>query len=119
MVRDGNDDDDDIYKINIKEHLDIKKIVILILMIVVVIGLSMVAKKSIEIMNQHKVYKQYEAQLATLKKQEEDKQVKQEEIKKEQERIRQERTPKLTQERKKQYGKHISFRNQKSIFNLR
>lgn len=97
MVRDGNDKDN-IYKINIKEHLDSKKIMLLVFMIAVLIGLIMVAEKSLEIVKQHKVYEQYEAQLIALKKQEEDRKV---EIEREKERIRQERIPQLTQKRKR------------------
>lgn len=97
MVRDGNDKDN-IYKINIKEHLDSKKIMLLVFMIAVLIGLIMVAEKSLEIVKQHKVYEQYEAQLIALKKQEEDRKA---EIEREKERIRQERIPQLTQKRKR------------------
>ena len=97
MVRDGNDKDN-IYKINIKEHLDSKKIMLLVFMIAVLIGLIMVAEKSLEIVKQHKVYEQYEVQLIALKKQEEDRKA---EIEREKERIRQERIPQLTQKRKR------------------
>ena len=114
MIRDGNDKEN-IYKINIKEHLDSRKIMILVLMIVVLIGLIMVAEKSMEIIKQHKVYEQYEAQQIALKKQEEDRKAK---IEREQERIRQEKIPKLTQKRKRQYGEYLSFRNEESFFNF-
>lgn len=97
MVRDGNYKDN-IYKINIKEHLDSKKTMLLVFMIAVLIGLIMVAEKSLEIVKQHKVYEQYEAQLIALKKQEEDRKA---EIEREKERIRQERIPQLTQKRKR------------------
>ena len=66
--------DYDIYKITTKEQLDVKKIGILILLAIVVICLVIIVKNSIELINQHKVYKQYEAQLLALQKQEEDKQ---------------------------------------------
>lgn len=83
---------DKIYRITInEEHINRKKIVIVILMIIVVIGLMMVARNSMEIIKQHKVYKQYEAQLAALAKQEEDKQV-------EIEKKRQEKIPVLTKQ---------------------
>lgn len=114
MVRDGKDDYD-IYKINNDKQLDITKIVIIVLLIVVVIGLILIAKNSIELMNQHKAYEQYEAQLTALQKQKEEEQA---EIEAEQEKIKQSRIPQLTEERKKQYGKLVSFRNEKSISNL-
>lgn len=85
---------DKIYKITIDEkHLNTKKIAILLLIVIVVVGLIMIAKNSIEVIKQHKVYEQYEAQLATLAKQEENRQA-------EIEGKKQERTPKLTQEGK-------------------
>lgn len=63
---------DKIYGITISEkQINTKKIAILILLIIVAIGLILVARNAIEMIKQHKVYKQYEAQLATLAKQEE------------------------------------------------
>ncbi len=112
MLGEGNYN---IYQITTKSQLDKKKIIILILMIMVIIGLIMIARNSMEIINRHKVYEQYEAQLIALKKQEEDKKA---EIEKEQERIRQEKIPKLTDKRKRKHGEHLSFRNQKSFFNF-
>jgi biopolymer transport protein ExbB/TolQ len=93
----------DIYKIATKEPIDIKKIIILVLMIVIVICLIMIAKNSLVLINQQKIYKQYEAQLIALQKQEEEKQA-------EEEKIRQEKIPKLTQERQNKHGKYLSFR---------
>lgn len=114
MIKDENDGYD-IYKITPDKQLNIKKIIIIVLLVVIVIGLILTMKNSIELINQHKIYEQYEAQLAALQKQEEDKQA---EIEREKEKIRQERIPNLTQQRKKQYGKPLSFRNQKSIPNF-
>lgn len=94
------------YITTINNQLDIQKICIIILIIIVTIGLIMVTKNSVEIMKQHKVYEQYEAQVIALKKQEEDKKAA---IEREKEKIREEKTPKLTQKRKRQYGKHLSF----------
>ena len=111
MVRDGKNDYD-IYKIKNDKQLDITKIVIIILLVGVVIGLILIAKNSISLINKHKAYEQYEAQLTALQKQKEEEQAK---IEAEKEKIRQERIPQLTEERKKQYGKPLSFRNQKSI----
>lgn len=88
---------DDIYKITINEkHLNTKKVGILVLMIIVAIGLIMIAKNSIEVIKQHKVYEQYEGQLAALDKQKEDKQIQNEENKQE----KQAKIPKVTQEGK-------------------
>lgn len=83
---------DDIYKITITEkHINSKKIAILVLIVIVAIGLIMIARNSIEIINQHKVYEQYESQLTALAKQEEQKQA-------ELEKRKQEKIPQLTQE---------------------
>ena len=63
---------DQIYDIKIiNKPINNKKMAILILLIVVAMELILVAKNAIAIIQQHKVYKQYEAQLATLAKQEE------------------------------------------------
>lgn len=97
MVRDGNEIYD-ICKIKTERQINIKRILIMLLIILVVIGLIIIAKNSIKIIKQHKVYEQYEAQLIALKEQEEKKQI---EIEREQERIRQERNPQLTQERQR------------------
>lgn len=104
-----------VYQITTKSQLDVKKIIILILMIIVIIGLIMIAGNSMEIVTRNKVYKQYEAQLIALKKQEEDRKA---EIERERERIRQEKIPKLTEKRKGKYGKYLSLRNQESFFDL-
>lgn len=94
MLKKENDNYD-IYKITDRSQLETKKILILaLIIIIVIIGLIMIIKNSMEIINQHKVYEQYEAQLLSLKKQEEDKQA---EIEKTKEKIRQEKIPKLTQ----------------------
>ena len=90
-----------------KPKINILKLATIILIIVVLIGIIMIAKNSIKIINQHKIYEQYQAQLEALQKEKEEKQYK---IEKEKEKIRQSRIPKLTQERKKKYGKHISCR---------
>ncbi len=63
---------DEIYGISIDgKHLNRKKIFLLILIGVVLIGIIIVGKNSIEAKKQQKVYEQYEAQTATLAKQEE------------------------------------------------
>lgn len=92
MVRD-EDSKEDIYLVETKK-LNIKKVAIVGMIILVVIELSMLTQNLIEIIKSHKVYEQYETQIITLKKQEEDKlaQI---------EKKRQERIPKLTEEGKK------------------
>ncbi len=93
MMKDENECYD-IYKIDTEKQLDTKKVILVVLILLVIIGCIMVAEKSVEIMKQHKVYKQYEQQVVALQKQEEYKQAEKE---KEKERIRQERLPKLTE----------------------
>lgn len=94
-----------------EKQITYKKIIIFILLIIVTIELAMVAYNAIEIIKQHKVYEQYEAQLAALEKQEE---IKQAQI----EKRMQEKMPKLTRRRKKKHRKHIPFKHKKSIFNI-
>lgn len=96
MIKEGNDNYG-IYQITIYKQSNTKKIVILNLLVIVLIILIMIAKNSIEIINQYKIYQQYETQLLALQKQEEDKQVK---IRKKQEEMKQNRIPQLTQEGK-------------------
>lgn len=103
-----------IYMITASKPISTKqilKIVILILLVFILIGLLMIAKNSISMIREYKIYEQYETQLAVLQKQERERQAKLEKRK-------QEKMPKLTQERKKQYGKYLSFRNQKSILDF-
>lgn len=81
---------DKIYGITISEkQINTKKIAILILLIIVAIGLILVARNAINEIKQNKVYKQYEAQLATLAKQEE---IKQQEVV-----AKEEKTPEMPQ----------------------
>ncbi len=105
----------DIYMMSTKKHLDIKKVILVVLIIFVIIGLFMIAKKSVEIIKSHKVYKDYETQVIALQKQQEDKQA---QIEKEKEKRRKEKIPNLTDERKKRDGKYLSFRRQTSFFNF-
>lgn len=106
---------DKIYGITIteKKRINTKKIVILLLLVMVAIGFILVAKNEIESIKQHKVYEQYEAQLASLAKQEE---IKQKEVEVEKE--KKQKIPTLTRRRKKQHRNHIPFRNQKSFLNF-
>lgn len=90
MVRDENEIEE-MYLITTEKQLNIKKIRIIVLIIITLIALILIAKNAIEIIKKHQVYEQYEAQILTLKKQEEDKLAK---IEKE----KQEKMPKLTEE---------------------
>lgn len=113
MVREGNNYS--LYQIvSIDKQFNIR-IVIIILLLIIMIGLFMIVKNSIEIIDEYKIYQQYEAQLLALQKQEEDKQV---EIGKRKQAIEQSKKPVLTQERKRADRKYLSFRHQKSISNL-
>ncbi len=91
MVKD-KEDDMDIYKISINVPINKKKIIIMFFIFLIIIGLFIIAENSINLIKQHKVYEQYQAQLATLQQQEKEKQI-------ELEKKRQEKIPKLTQQR--------------------
>lgn len=95
MVIDRNDNYS-LYMITTDKRSDTKKIVVLVLLLLVLIGLIIIAKNSIEVINQHKIYEQYEAQLMALQKHEEDRKIQIEKKK-------QEKKPiiTLTQERKR------------------
>lgn len=91
MVKD-KEDDMDIYKISINVPINKKKIIIMFFIFLIIIGLFIIVENSINLIKQHKVYEQYQAQLATLQQQEKEKQI-------ELEKKRQEKIPKLTQQR--------------------
>ena len=111
MVIDENDDYDyNIYLTTVQKQTRTKEIVTTII-VIFLIGLIMIAKNSINIISEYKIYEQYEIQVAVLQKQEQERQAKIEKKK-------QEKMPKLTQERKRQYRKYLSFRNEKGIFNF-
>lgn len=106
-------EENSLYKVIIDKPIHIREIIkfiLLMILIFILIGLIMIAKNSIAIIKEYRVYEQYEAQLVALQKQEE--RVAQIERK------RQEKIPKLTQEREKQFRKYLSFRKEKSIFNI-
>ncbi|MCI8470886.1 MAG: hypothetical protein HFJ35_05385 [Clostridia bacterium] len=85
---------DEMYLIEIPDkRIENIKIVILVLLIILILVLILITKNALEILQQHKVYKQYEEQLIALSKQEEDK-------KAEIEKKRQEKIPTLTRRRK-------------------
>lgn len=107
-------EENSLYKVIIDKPIHIREIIkfiLLMILIFILIGLIMIAKNSIAIIKEYRVYEQYEAQLVALQKQEEERvaQI---------ERKRQEKIPKLTQEREKQFRKYLSFRKEKSIFNV-
>lgn len=91
MVKD-KEDDMDIYKISINVPINKKKIIIMFFIFLIIIGLFIIVENSINLIKQHKVYEQYQVQLATLQQQEKEKQI-------ELEKKRQEKIPKLTQQR--------------------
>lgn len=93
MVKDEYDIND-IYKIDIKDKLDKRKVLIIIFSVIALILIYIVALKSIQIMNQNKIYKQYEFQIMALQKAEQDRIA---QIEAEKERIRKERNPNLTE----------------------
>ncbi len=97
MVRDESSYED-IYLVRTKKQLNIKKVIIVIILILTVIGLIITVQNVTEIIKQHKVYEQYEAQILALKKQEEDKLAQIEKRK-------QEKMPKLTEEGRKNIEK--------------
>lgn len=103
-----NDNDEiDIYKINIPEKINKVKILMIFLFFFILICLILIIKHTITMINGYKVYKQYEVQLQTITYQEQQKQA---EIEAEKERKKQEKIPKLTETRKSKYTKYISFR---------
>ena len=96
MVKD--EDEFNVYEFNSKKKIDIKKIFIILIIIIFLFCVFFTAKNIIIIINEHKAYKQYEAQLNALKHQDEERQRK---LAEEQERIKKERNPVLTDEGRK------------------
>ena len=90
----------DIYRIDTKAKLDKKKIILIVIIILAFLCIILTSNYIKQIVNSHKVYRQYEAQLNSLNQQEEAKKAK---IEEEQKRIEEERKPKLTEVRKRQY----------------
>ena len=72
----------DIYKIETKQKLDKKKIILVILIIVAFICVILIQKNISKTIEEYKVYKQYEAQVESINHQAEEK-IKAEEAKKE------------------------------------
>ena len=96
MVKD--EDEFNVYEFNSEKKIDIKKIFIILIIIIFLFCVFFTAKNIIIIINEHKAYKQYEAQLNALKHQDEERQRK---LAEEQERIKKERNPVLTDEGRK------------------
>ncbi len=94
MVKDETENVDIYQLTTVEKKLNVKKVIIIILIIVILIMLLFITKRATYIIKQHKVYEQYEAQLAALKLQEEQRLA-------ELEKIRQAKIPKLTQTRKR------------------
>ncbi len=97
---------DKIYGITIGEQtkkLNTKKVILLVLLLIVTLVLIMLAKNSVEIIKQSKIYEQYEAQMIALAKQEEDKLAKEQKEEKE----KKEKLPQLTQDRKRRDKKYL------------
>lgn len=92
----------DIYKIDTKQKLDKKKVLLVILIIVAFICLIIVQKNISRTIKEYKVYKQYETQIESINHQAEEK-MKTEEAKTEKE--RQEKLPNLTETGKENISK--------------
>lgn len=92
----------DIYKIETKQKLDKKKIILVILIIVAFICVILIQKNISKTIEEYKVYKQYKAQVESINHQAEEK-IKAEEAKKEKE--RQEKLPNLTEAGKENISK--------------
>lgn len=92
----------DIYKIETKQKLDKRKIILVILIIVAFICVILIQKNISKTIEEYKVYKQYEAQVESINHQAEEK-IKAEEAKKEKE--RQEKLPNLTESGKENISK--------------
>lgn len=102
----------DIYKIETKQKLDKKKIILVILIIVAFICVILIQKNISKTIEEYKVYKQYEAQVESINHQAEEK-IKAEEAKKEKE--RQEKLPNLTEAGKENISK-IYHSDTKRVF---
>lgn len=87
-----------IYKFNFKGKLNIIKVILVITIPILLILLFLTVKNLIIISNTDKVIKQYENQIAVLKKAEEEEKIR---IEQEKEKLKKARTPNLTDEGKK------------------
>lgn len=94
MVDDSGGYEVNLYKIDTKQKKDKKKIFIIIMIILLLLCIYLTINNIAKVIAVHKVYKQYEAQMNSIKYQEE-------KLAEEAERKRQEKIPKLTEERNK------------------
>lgn len=101
-----------IYKINLKQKIDKKKIALIILLIIVVILSIIIAIRSIEIIKYNKAYEQYESQIIALQVERANREAK---IKEEQEKLKKERNPSLTEIGKENIS-HIYNSEKKQAF---
>ena len=76
MVNDDNDYKLDVYKIDTRTKLDKKRIFIMVILILLLFCILLTINHIKNLMEEYKVYKQYEAQLNSIKHQEEEKQAK-------------------------------------------
>lgn len=112
---DHDEQEINIYKMNIKRRIDKKRIFICLSIVLLIICVILTGNYIARTVAEYKVYKQYEAQLNAIKQQEEEKQAK---IAEEKERKRKERIPQLTDVRKAKYGEYISIKYKKSVFDI-
>ena len=91
MVRD--EDGVNVYEFDNSKKFDLKKIFVIVCLIIFLICTIITVNNIIVIINEHKAYEQYEAQLNALKYQEEERRRK---LAEEQEKIKKERNPVLT-----------------------
>lgn len=105
----------DIYKIDTKAKIDKRKIGIVLFIILCLVCIILTGNYIAKTIKEYKVYKQYEAQLNSIKHQEEEKKLQKAQ---EEEAKRKEKIPQLTELRKTEYGKNLSIRCKKSFFNL-
>ena len=111
MIKDGNKTDD-IYKIDTDEKLDKRKVIIIIVAILVLLGLIIIARNSIDIIRYDKIYKQYEAQIIAIEAEKANKEAK---LQEEQEKLKKERNPQLTEVGKENIA-HIYSSEKKRAF---
>ena len=95
MVNDDNDYKLDVYKIDTRTKLDKKRIFIMVILILLLFCILLTINHIKNLMEEYKVYKQYEAQLNSIKHQEEEKQAK---IKEETEKKKKEEAKRLIDE---------------------
>lgn len=91
MVRD--EDGVNVYEFDNSKKFDLKKIFVIVCLIIFLICTIITVNNIMVIINEHKAYEQYEAQLNALKHQEEERKKK---LAEEQEKIKKERNPVLT-----------------------